>query len=106
MLIVYGSRQYALCVPTQGSCSTCCMYLGDGLACGRRGCALQEVLSRALPPELADALKPGHAGDICTGDICTCSVHPTGLPSKSKPSKSKSNCFPSACLAVVDKSEC
>ena len=48
------------------------------MACGSRGCTLQEVLSRALPPELADALKPGHAGDICTGDICTCSVHPTG----------------------------
>ena len=30
------------------------------------------VLSRALPSGLAQALKPGHAGDICT-----CSVHPT-----------------------------
>ena len=48
------------------------------MACGSRWCALQEALPRALPPGLAEALKPGHAGEVCTGDICSCSVHPTG----------------------------
>ena len=65
-----------------------------------RSCALREALSRALPPGLAEALKPGHAGDICTGDTCSCSVHPTGS------AVCKSNCFQSAPLAVVERFDC
>ncbi len=38
----------------------------------QQGFALQEALSRVLPPGLAEVLELGHAGHIRT-----CSVHPT-----------------------------
>ena len=31
----------------------------------------REALFRVLPLGLAEVLRPGHAGDICTGELCT-----------------------------------
>ena len=61
---------------------------------GSRWCALREAWSRALPPGLAEALKPGHAGDLCFGDICPCSVHSKGSAMQ------KQLLCQSACLTV------
>ena len=69
------------------------------MSCSSWWCTLWEALSRALPPGLAEALKPGHAGDICTGDICTCLSTPQGK-------RWRSNWFQSACLKVVERRDC
>ena len=45
------------------------------MSCSSRWCT---CCPGPCPPGLAEALKPGHARDVCTGDICTCSIHPTG----------------------------
>ena len=69
------------------------------MACGSRWCALREALPRALPPGLAEALKPGHAGDVCTGTSALALSTPQGQ-------QCKSDCFQAACLTVVEQVEC
>ena len=75
------------------------LEVGQLLGGGSRWCTLREALPRALPPGLAEALKPGRAGNVCTGTSALALSTPQGQ-------QCERPFLQSACLTVVERVEC